>query len=152
MSPNFNRSVRPATISVRTIKGRWKMLSFNSPSLGKRFSLLAWVSVLALIFSSAAFGQTTISTGSIVGTVTDPQGAVVAGARITITDVATGQSFTVTSNNAGAFNSGALVPGSYKTQASATGFSTVSQVINVQVGNTASFNPKLQVGQESQVN
>jgi len=54
--------------------------------------------------------------GSIVGTVTDPSGAVVSGAKVTITNVATGQTIELTANSAGAFNSGAIAPGTYKVQ------------------------------------
>lgn len=126
------------------------MLNFNSSSSGWRFGLLATLILFSLI-SIAGFAQTTISTGSVVGTVTDQQGAVVDAARVTVTNVATNQVVTVTSNASGAFNSGSLVPGDYKVQVSAKGFSSVSQVITVQVGNTAAFNPKLQVGQESQI-
>src|SRR5882762_5911964 len=104
---------------------------------------------ILLLVCAGMQAQTTVSTGSIVGTVTDPSGAVVSGARITITNTATGQTIELTSNSAGAFNSGAISPGSYKVQVSAKGFNTVSTVANVQVGNTASVNPKMQLGQES---
>src|SRR3981081_168662 len=95
--------------------------------------------------------QTTLSTGSIVGTVTDPSDAVVGGAKGVITRVDTHQSIELTTNASGAFNSGALTPGNYKVQVTAKGFGTISQTIVVQVGNTASANAKLQVGQESTV-
>src|SRR5262249_10291077 len=44
-----------------------------------------------------------------------------------------------------------LAPGDYRVTVSSKGFSTVSQSVTVQVGNTASANIKLAVGQESQV-
>jgi len=127
------------------------MLNYISPRPGTRFSVLALLTIVALFFSSVAFAQTTISTGSIVGVVKDPAGAVVDGAKVVITNTATNQVINLTSNSAGAYNSGALTPGSYKVQVSAKGFSTASQVVSVQVGNTATFNANLQVGQESQV-
>ena len=69
------------------------MLSVNSSRhLGARFGLFTMVAFL--LVSPMLLAQTTISTGSIVGTVTDPQGAVVAGAKVTITDKATGQVIT----------------------------------------------------------
>lgn len=110
------------------------------------------VSVLLVLFSAIiALAQTTVGTGSISGTVTDPSGAVLEGAKVTITNISTNQSFTVTSNSSGGFNSGALVPATYKVQTAMKGFSTVSQTVTVQVGNTATANAKLQVGQESTV-
>jgi Carboxypeptidase regulatory-like domain len=98
-----------------------------------------------------AQAQTTISTGSIVGVVSDPSGALVSGARITITRKSTGQAISVASNTSGTYNSGALVPGDYTVQIFAKGFRTLSQAVTVLVGNTATTNAKLQVGQENQV-
>jgi hypothetical protein len=66
--------------------------------------------------------QTTVGTGSIVGTVSDPSSAVISGANVTITNVAAGQVIELTTNSSGCFNSGALIPGNYKAQVSAKGF------------------------------
>src|SRR5438046_280498 len=104
-----------------------------------------------LLWSGVLMAQTTVSTGSIVGTVTDAQDAVLSGAKVMITNTQTGQVSTLTSNASGAFNSGALAPGQYKVQVSAQGFSAVSIPVTVQVGNTAAANAKLQVGHENQV-
>jgi hypothetical protein len=95
------------------------MFKLKSDSLKKRASLLALIAAFSVLLPLATFAQTTVGTGSIVGTVTDPQGAVVDNARITITNAATGQTVSVTSNGSGAFNSGALTPGDYKVQVSA---------------------------------
>ena len=97
------------------------------------------------------FAQTTVGTGSIVGNVTDPSAAVISGAKVTITNVATGQVMSLTTNSSGAYNSGALIPGDYKVQVSARGFSQMETPVTVLVGNTATANAKLQIGQESQV-
>jgi len=113
-------------------------------------SRLTLVFVLTLL-SCIAVAQTTVSTGSISGTVTDPSGAVVSGAKVLITNAATGQALNLTANAGGAYASGPLDPGRYKVQVSAKGFSSVNETLNVEVGNAASANIKLQVGQESQV-
>src|SRR5882762_7864935 len=104
---------------------------------------------ILLLVCAGMQAQSTVSTGSIVGTVTDPSGAVVSGAKVSITNTATGQTIELTSNSAGAFSSGPLSPGSYKVQVSAKGFNTVGTVATVQVGNTATVNAKMQLGQES---
>jgi hypothetical protein len=111
--------------------------------------LLAVLTPLILI--SPLFAQTTVGTGSIVGNVTDPSSAVINGARVTITNVATGQVMTFSTNSSGAYNSGALLPGNYKVQVSARGFSQMETPVTVLVGNTSTVNAKLQIGQESQV-
>ena len=67
---------------------------------------------LSLLPAGAA-GQTTISTGSIVGTVTDPTGAIIAGASIAISSKSTGEVANVVTTGAGTYNSGGLIPGDY---------------------------------------
>ena len=116
-----------------------------------RFTRVLLVAMLVLSCSLFVVGQTTISTGSITGVVTDPQDAVVSGAKVMVTNTQTGREINLTTNAAGSFNSGALAPGSYKVQISAKGFNTMSIPLTVQVGNTATANAKLQLGAESQV-
>jgi len=53
------------------------------------------------------FAQSTVGTDSIVGTVTDPSAAVLGGAKVSITNLATGNVMSLTTNSAGAYNSGA---------------------------------------------
>lgn len=98
-----------------------------------------------------AGAQSTIATGSIQGTVTDPNGAVVPGAAITITNKATGQSSKFTSSGGGTYASGALIPGEYEVKIEAKGFRTQVLNVPVQVGNTAAGNAKLTLGQSSEV-
>ncbi len=98
----------------------------------------------------AAFAQTTISTGSIVGTVTDASGAVVPGAKVTITGP-TGQTITTTTSGQGSYSAGNLVPGVYKVRVEAKGFKTTQLPLDVRVDNTANGSVKLEVGQESTV-
>jgi hypothetical protein len=105
---------------------------------------------LLTIFSSLT-AQTTVGTGSIVGTVSDPSGAAVVGAAVTMTNVVTGQSIRLTTNSSGSFNSGALIPGPYKTQILSKGFSSTELVITVFVGNTATVNVRLKIGLETHV-
>lgn len=113
-----------------------------------RFSLFALL--IGLLCSTLLPAQTTVGTGSIVGTVTDQSGAVVGGAKVSITNTGTGQSTELTSNPAGAFSSGPLSPGSYKVTVATKGFSTMSTVTTVQVGNTSTVNARLSLGAESQ--
>src|SRR3984893_12357893 len=127
------------------------MRTSNFPCCSLRILCLAFVLTFVLPFTTQLVAQTTVGTGSIVGTVSDSGGAVVSGAKVVITNTETNQSNDLTSNSSGAYNSGALAPGSYKVQVSAKGFSSVNQNVVVQVGNTTTANVKLPVGQESQV-
>ncbi|HEY3769366.1 MAG TPA: TonB-dependent receptor, partial [Candidatus Angelobacter sp.] len=117
-----------------------------------RFWFAFILSICLFTFSLLPAGaQSTIATGSIQGTVTDQNGAVVPGAAVTITSKATGQASKLTSNGSGGFASGALIPGEYEVRIEAKGFQT--QVINtpVQVGNIASASARLTIGQSNQV-
>ena len=115
------------------------------------FTVALAMLLFLLELSPLSIAQTTVGTGSIVGTVSDPSRAVIAGAKITITNVGTGQVIDLTTNSSGSFNSGALVPGKYKTLVSAKGFRSVEAEVVVFVGNTAAVNMNLQLGQENQV-
>jgi hypothetical protein len=110
------------------------------------FCLLA----LVFMFVSLAPAQTTISTGSIQGTVTDPSGAVVGGATVKITNKATGRTLTTQTSASGLYTSGALTPGDYLVRVQASGFKSAEQPMTVQVGVTANGNFNLAVGQSSE--
>ena len=118
----------------------------------RTISVLLVVLFAGLVFiiqlSPTASAQTTISSGSIQGTVTDPTGAAVSGARVTITNQATGKSESLTTNSSGSYSSGPLTPDTYKVTATGGGFRTTTGVVTVLVGNTANFNAKLELGQE----
>jgi hypothetical protein len=106
---------------------------------------------LSLSFSQLLAAQATIGTGSIVGTVSDPSNAVISDAKVTITNLATRQLTYVSTNPSGSFNSGALVPGDYKTLVSAKGFSSAEAAVTVLVGNTATVNVSLRLGSDKEV-
>ncbi len=114
-----------------------------------RFAICTLVAVLFV--TSPFLAQTTISTGSIVGTVTDPSGAVVSGAKVTITNKATGQVITTTTTSTGTYASGALTPGNYQVRVEGQGFKTTELPVTVQVNTTSSGNVKMEVGQSAQV-
>src|ERR1700674_1745566 len=123
---------------------------FRFPRLGARFTLLALVALSALLLCSVAFAQTSVSNGSISGTVTDATGAVVPNAKVTMTG-STGQTVHATTSGAGTYSPGALVPGTYSVRGEAKGFKTTQLSVDVQVNNTANGSIKLEIGQESTV-
>ena len=85
-----------------------------------QFTLIVVVGVLLIINPASA--QT--GAASIVGTVSDPNGAVVPGAKITIRNIDTNQQFRLTSDSAGAYVAAGLPPGNYELRAEGTGFVT----------------------------
>lgn len=80
---------------------------------------------LALVWCIPAMGQ--ILKGSISGTVTDPQGAVVSGAQVKATQTDTGAVYTTTSDSSGLFRLNLIPAGSYKVEITAQGFKTSVQ-------------------------
>ncbi|HET9183466.1 MAG TPA: carboxypeptidase regulatory-like domain-containing protein [Candidatus Angelobacter sp.] len=106
--------------------------------------------VLSMLTLLPAWAQT-ISTGSIQGTVTDPNGAVIPKAAVTITNKGTGQALKINTSGSGTFTSGPLVPGNYEVKVEAPGFQTQVTQVPVQVGVTANGNAKLTVGKASEV-
>jgi len=102
---------------------------------------------LAFFSSSVRLSaQTTISTGSIIGTVTDPTGGVVSSAIITITNKVTGQSLQAKTTGTGTYTSGPLLPGDYTVQVQSAGFKGVEAPVTVQVAVTSSANVRLELG------
>src|SRR5215469_435266 len=120
---------------------------------GTKFaSVLAFLLAGALSLSCGrTMAQTTVGTGSIVGSISDQSGAVIDGARVTIKNAATGQVIELTTNSSGSFNSGALIPGDYTVHIAAKGFRSVEVSTIVLVGNTATVSVRLQIGEETQV-
>jgi hypothetical protein len=116
-----------------------------------RFTALTRVLIVLAAFSTAVHAQTTVSTGTILGTVTDPSGAVVPAAKVRITEKATGRVIDTTTSSTGSYTSGALIPGEYVVRVEAKGFRTTDLPLTVQVSATAPGNVKLQVGESSQV-
>src|SRR5487761_1668074 len=96
-----------------------------------------------------AFAQTNIS-GDIAGTVTDPSGAVLPGATVTITDVSTGSARTTTTNSSGQYRVPLLPPATYKVAVSAPGFQMTEQTIALGIGRVNQVNIQMTVGKSSQ--
>jgi hypothetical protein len=78
------------------------------------------LTVLVAAWSSLLSAQT--YQGRILGSVTDSSGAVVGGAKVTVTNTATGVSRTLTANGVGDYNAPNLEPGPYTVTAEAPQF------------------------------
>ena len=87
----------------------------------------------------------------IVGTVTDPTGAVVSGATVEAREVSTGGTRTARTDAAGQFRLSAVSAGDYVVQVSSVGFKTASRSLTVQPRDRAVLSAVLSVGQSSEV-
>src|SRR5580658_470292 len=108
--------------------------------------LLAALFCLFAVTPSALFGQAA-SSGTVVGTVTDPTGGAIVGATITLTDTATNSARSETTNDNGRYFFANVVPSKYTLTVSKTGFRVsklVDQVVNVSASLT--LNVTLEIG------
>jgi len=103
----------------------------------------------AFLCCVAATGQ--VLKGSISGTVTDSQGAVLTTAQVKATQVETGAVLTANTDNAGAFRFNLIPAGAYKVEVTAPGFKTITQTgILVSAGRDSGLGTiKLDVGDTS---
>jgi outer membrane receptor protein involved in Fe transport len=103
-----------------------------------------------LVFSISMTAQ--IQNGQVQGTVTDPQGAAIANAKVTVTNPGTNYSITVTTNSTGNYTAKELPVGSYKITVEAQGFKTVSNTnVPVNAGTIAHVDVKMQLGEAREV-
>ncbi len=86
------------------------------------YRLIVMVFGLTLLFCAFAAAQT--ATGSISGVVQDESGAVIPNANVTIVNVETGISRSVTTDPSGRYRVQGLIPDHYDVQAQMTGFET----------------------------
>lgn len=107
------------------------------------------LALCVLLLPTAARAQAVY--GNIVGTVTDPSGAAVPNAKVTITDTGRNVSFTATTNESGVFNQRFLIVGRYQVRVEAAGFRAFVQEVGVSVDQETSLNIGLQIGDVNQV-
>src|SRR5690242_12295988 len=98
-----------------------------------------------LLVSAPAFAQS-LTTGDISGTVTDPSGAAIPNANVTLKSLDTGATQATSSNQSGEYRFTLLKPGRYTVAASETGFQPQELAVNLTVGQVARADLKLQVG------
>jgi hypothetical protein len=83
------------------------------------------ITLLALVCACAVFAQRDLAT--ITGTVTDSSGGIIANAKVTLTEVATGQVYELVTNGSGEYTRPALKPSTYTVTVSAAGFKKATQ-------------------------
>jgi Carboxypeptidase regulatory-like domain/TonB dependent receptor len=117
--------------------------------VGNGRAMLVIVCIAVALSSPRSLAQATF--GSINGSVTDPSGAVVPNATITITDTDKGTTKVVTTSESGTYLVHDLIPDHYKLKIEAPGFATVeSEIISVSADSSAEVNLGLKPGTASQ--
>ena len=118
----------------------------SNESYSHVFRSVSRVAIGIVLVAAISLGQT-LDTG-ILGTVTDPNGAVVPGASVTISEAATGFARTVTTSAEGGYEVRYLRPGNYTVQVGAAGFRTERHTgIDLQISQLARIDIALQVGE-----
>ena len=113
--------------------------------------LVICLSLLLTISTSPVWAQSA-STGSLFGLVTDPTGAAVVGAAVTLTDTSTGLSRTADSNETGRYTFVNVAPGKYDLSITKKGFAAVKMAgQTVEVGKTVAVDATLRVGATTEV-
>src|SRR5579863_6760230 len=117
----------------------------RSSRIGSFLVLLAIVA-----FLSGVLLAQNIVTGGISGTVTDPSGAVVPNAKVSLKSNSTGETATTNTSSTGLYNFPLLKPGSYTVTISQSGFRSFSDTVDVLLGQISTANIKLVVGNTSE--
>src|SRR5215813_1798400 len=124
-------------------------LSFQGVSMKR--SLLCCCVLFCLIFASFGYAQSAAS-ATIVGQVTDSQGAVVANATVTATNTATGILRTVKTTSSGNYTIPNLPPGSYDVKVQAASFAPAeAKGIKLNVGDQRDVNVSLSAAGKAEV-
>jgi hypothetical protein len=111
----------------------------------RRHSVFAWFLLCVLVLGCAAAATAQVNTATLSGTVTDPQGLAVKGAKVTLTNTGTGAERTVITDDNGRYNVVGLPPGTYKmTVDGGAGFAVYENAsVVLTVGENGSFDPRL---------
>src|SRR5712664_4191034 len=106
---------------------------------------------LGVLFSSCIFVQGQSTYGSITGSVTDPSGAAITDARVTLTNLGTAEKRTQPTGSDGLYSFVNLIPGNYRIEAEKAGFKHVTQEpVTVQVQQNSKIDLALPIGQATE--
>ncbi len=120
------------------------------PSTARRAA--CWLVVLGLlaVLAGPVLGQST--GGRIIGRVSDPTGAVLAGVKVTLTNEATGVSRSAQASASGDYTFVEVQPGTYRVEFEQTGFKkNVQKGVTVEVNQVVTLNTVLQIGATKEV-
>jgi len=113
---------------------------------GRAVELLV-ICITSAVLAGVSFGQAQATAADLIGSVVDPNGAVVSGATVTARQIATGLVRTTTTGDDGSYRLLALPPGEYEIGAEATTFKKVLiSPVRLTVGQSAELTIKLEIG------
>jgi len=107
------------------------------------------IALMAFLFMAGSLHGQTVA-GTVTGTVTDPTGAIVPGATVTVKNTDTGELRSTVSNSTGFFSIPALPPGPYLLDSKVKGFQEETSSLTVAPGQALNVNLKLLVGSSTE--
>jgi hypothetical protein len=117
----------------------------------KEFSFIVLFGVVLLFATCSLVSAQTGTTGTVLGTVSDPSGAAVADAAVVLRNRATNSSTTQNTNTAGQYTFVNVVPGDYEISVKQPGFRAINvPQVKVEVAKSYTVDLKLEVGQVSE--
>jgi hypothetical protein len=115
------------------------------------FRFVKFLALLILVgFSVNQTWAQSVVSGEIDGTVTDPAGAVVPNAKVTLSSSETGTSESTSTGSSGTFRFALVKPGNYTLTVSVSGFRTTKLTVVASLGQATTIPVKLEVGTQSQ--
>lgn len=138
-----------------------ELIKGKSKSIPARTNIKMKNQIRSIMFICAAFMLPILTgtavaqefRGTITGTVTDPNGAVVPGATVTVKSLATNIETTATTNNSGAFTIPLLLPGDYSVTVVGEGFKTATRErVTLAVDDRLTVDFRLEIGTTAEVN
>ena len=123
------------------------VIEASSRGFWPRTATMLAVTLALTIGSSLPVAAQTASTGALLGKVTDPSGALVAGAEVLLTDPATNLVRTQRTNDAGQYTFASVMPGTYLLKVTKQGFRAAElQAVTVEVNRSFTVDIVLEVG------
>jgi len=150
MIPQFSETSTSRSSLCVSEEGSAPRLSADDrlPNVKRRAEMLLLGCVL---FLAALPLQAQLPTATVTGTVTDPSGAVIPSAEVTLTNTSNGFKYTAIANGSGEYVVPNLAPANYTLKVEATGFKIyVQEGILLVVNQATTVNPVLQLGSQTQ--
>ena len=113
--------------------------------MSNRYLLLCVFTCLLVALSTNFAMSQSLTSGDITGIVTDPSGAAISNAEVTLKNNATGATQTHTTNDQGTYRFSLLSPGAYTVSVSASNFQVSHQSASVTVGQSTTLNVQVQL-------
>jgi hypothetical protein len=105
-----------------------------------------FILALGLVLCLTGFALAQTDTARLIGTITDPTGAVIPNAEVAVTNSGTGRAVTTQTGGSGEYVVNALLPGNYRIEVKAQGFKTATATFTLEVSQVQEISLKLEPG------